>query len=264
HPELLDFLAVDFVEHGWDVKRLMRQIVTSATYRQTSRLTPELLRRDPDNRLLARGPRFRLQAEFIRDNALGAAGLLVDKIGGPSVKPYQPPGIWEEVSLERIQFVQDHGDKLYRRGMYTYWRRSSTAPSLTMFDAPSREKCTLRRSRTNTPLQALVTLNDPQFVEAARVLAERAMREGGKTPQEQIAYAMRLATGVRPRSAAVALLSEGYEDDLGVLRREPSRALKLLAIGESPRDKNLDPAVHAAMTLAASAILNLDETLTRP
>ncbi|MHC4878922.1 MAG: DUF1553 domain-containing protein, partial [Planctomycetota bacterium] len=161
HPQLLDWLAVDFIESGWDIKRMLKQLVMSSTYRQTSRVTPELLERDPENRLLARGPRFRLQGEFIRDNALAASGLLVQKVGGPGVKPYQPPGLWNEVSLSgNVRFVQDKGEKLYRRSMYTYWKRSSPAPSLTIFDAPTRETCVMRRSRTNTPLQALVTLND--------------------------------------------------------------------------------------------------------
>jgi len=264
HPALLDWLAVDFVESGWDIKRMIKQMVMSHTYRQSSRVTPELLHHDPENRLLARGPRFRLQGEFIRDNALAASGLLVKKIGGPGVKPYQPPGLWNEVSLSgNVRFKQDQGEKLYRRSMYTYWKRSAPAPSMTIFDAPTREKCTLRRSRTNTPLQALVTLNDPQFVEAARALAQRTMTEGGDTLEDQIAYAYRLAAGVRPSPAAVAVLKTAYEQELAVFQDDVERAKKLLSIGESKRDENLDPAQHAAMSVVCSMILNLDAVITR-
>jgi len=264
HPDLLDWLAVDFVESGWDVKRMIKQMVMSSTYRQSSRVTPELLQRDPENRLLARGPRFRLQGEFVRDNALAASGLLVRTIGGPGVKPYQPPGLWNEVSLSgNVRFVQDHGDALYRRSMYTYWKRSAPAPALTIFDAPTREKCTLRRSRTNTPLQALVTLNDVQFVEAARALAQRVLREGGQRTEDQIVLAYRLATGTRPASAALDLLLQAYRDELQVFQADAERATKLLAVGESKRDEALDAAEHAAMTVVTSMILNLDATLTR-
>jgi len=263
HPELLDWLAVDFVEHGWNVKRAIRQMVTSHTYRQSSRITPELRERDPENRLLARGPRFRLQGEFVRDNALAASGLLVDAIGGPSVKPYQPPGLWNEVSLSGARFVQDKGEKLYRRSMYTYWKRSAPAPAMTIFDAPTREQCVLRRSRTNTPLQALVTLNDPQFVEAARALAQRTMNEGGETIDEQIAHAYRLASGVRPTPATVAVLKSAYEQELAVFTADLERAKKLLAVGESKRDESIDPARHAAMSVVCSMILNLDAVITR-
>jgi hypothetical protein len=264
HADLLDWLAVDFVESGWDIKRMIKQMVMSATYRQTSRVTPELHQRDPENRLLARGPRFRLQGELIRDNALAASGLLVPIVGGPGVKPYQPAGLWNEVSLSgNVRFVQDHGEKLYRRSLYIYWKRSAPAPAMTIFDAPTREKCTLRRSRTNTPLQALVTMNDVQFVEAARALAQRVMREGGESTDDQIVLAYRLATGVRPPATVLDILKRAHAEELEVFRREPARATKLLAIGESPRDENLDPASHAAMSVVASMILNLDETLTR-
>jgi hypothetical protein len=263
HPELLDWLAVDFVDSGWDIKRMLKQMVLSSTYRQTVRITPELLEHDPENRLLARGPRFRLQGEFIRDNALAASGLLVNRIGGPSVKPYQPPGLWNEVSLSGERFTQDTGENLYRRSMYTYWKRSAPAPSLTIFDAPTREKCVLRRSRTNTPLQALVTLNDVQFVEAARMLAERAMKHGGETIDDRIEYAYRLATGVRPKSVIRELLKATYQDERSHFAEDAERAKKLISSGESPRDESLDAADHAALTIVTSMILNLDETLTR-
>ncbi len=263
HPALLDWLAVDFVESDWDIKRMLKQMVMSATYRQSSRISHELLEADPENRLLARGTRFRLQGEFVRDNALAASGLLVSTIGGPSVKPYQPGGLWNEVSLSGAKFKQDNGKKLFRRSMYTYWKRSSPAPSLTIFDAPTREKCALRRSRTNTPLQALVTLNDVQFVEASRALAERALKEGGNTLDEQLDYAYRLASGVRPKSFVREILKQTYHDELKIFQADNERATKLISAGESPRDETLDPAVHAAMSIATSMILNLDEVLTR-
>ncbi len=263
HPVLLDWLAVDFVESDWNIKRMLKQMVMSATYRQSSRVTPELLEADPENRLLARGPRFRLQGEFIRDNALAASGLLVSTIGGPSVKPYQPDGLWNEVSLSGEKFTRDNGENLFRRSMYTYWKRSSPAPSLTIFDAPTREKCSLTRSRTNTPLQALVTLNDVQFVEASRALAERTLKQGGDTLDEQIDYAYRLAAGVQPGSLVREILKQAYNDELELFQADKARATKLISAGESPRDETLDPAVHAAMSIVTSMILNLDEVLTR-
>ncbi|MEZ6128255.1 MAG: DUF1553 domain-containing protein [Planctomycetaceae bacterium] len=264
HPELLDWLAVDFVESGWDIKRALKQMVMSSTYRQSSAVTPDKLAADPENRLLSRGSRFRLQAEFVRDNALAASGLLVSDIGGPGVKPYQPPGLWNEVSLDgNLRFVADTGEKLYRRSMYTYWKRSAPAPSMTIFDAPTREKCSLKRSRTNTPLQALVTMNDPQFVEAARVLAEAALHDGGTSSEQQITFAYRRATGVQPTTGIHAVLLEAYHEELERFRTDTEAAQKFLAIGEAKRDESLDVATHAAMTAVASLILNLDETLTR-
>lgn len=264
HPQLLDWLAVDFVENGWDMKRAIKQMVMSSTYRQSSTVSPEKLAADPENRLLSRGSRFRLQAEFVRDNALAASDLLVAKIGGAGVKPYQPDGLWNEVSLNGgLRFVQDHGEKLYRRSMYIYWKRSAPAPAMTIFDAPTREKCSLRRSRTNTPLQALVVLNDIQFVEAARVLAESALKKGGASFDDQLTYAYRRATGVRPTDGVRSILSEAYSEELERFRNDGEAATKFLAIGESKRDEALDAATHAAMTIVTSMILNLDETLTR-
>jgi hypothetical protein len=263
HPALLDWLAVDFVESGWDTKRAIKQMVMSSAYRQSSRADAKKLAADPENRLYARGPRFRLQGEFVRDNALAVAGLLVPTIGGPSVKPYQPPGLWEELGFAGTRFVQDSGEKLYRRSMYIYLRRSSPPPSMAMFDAPSREKCVIRRSRTNTPMQALVTLNDVQFVEAARALAERSIREGGGTTAERIAYAYRLTTGTPPKPAMLKLLEDAYAEELKVFEADANRAQQLLAIGESKRDEKIAVHEHAAMTIVASMILNLDETLTR-
>jgi hypothetical protein len=202
HPELLDWLATEFVRTGWDVKAMQRLIVTSATYRQSSRTTAALIEKDPENRLLARGPRIRLQAELIRDTALAASGLLNDKVGGPSVTPYQPKGIWEELAFgdgfSGQAYEQSHGPDLYRRGMYTLWKRTAPPASLGTFDAPDREKCTARRAQTNTPLQALVLLNDPTYVEASRALAQRALLEAAKDPNARITYAFRLAAARMP------------------------------------------------------------------
>jgi hypothetical protein len=263
HPELLDWLAVEFREGGWDVKRLLRLMVTSATYRQSSRVTREVLQRDPDNRLLARGPRYRLQGELVRDNALAISGLLVRKMGGPGVKPYQSAGLWAEVGLGgQPVFVQDHGDKLYRRTLYTYWKRSSPPPSMQIFDAPTREKCVVGRPRTNTPLQALVTLNDVQYVEAARALAQLMLQER-KTEQERAGFGFLRATGRVPEPAEESVLLDVYRHSLRRFQADPQAAKKLLSAGESTRDESLDPAEHAAWTVVANLILNLDETLTR-
>lgn len=263
HPDLLDWLAVDFAERGWNIKQTLKQMVMSATYRQSSSVRQKQMQLDPQNRLLSRGPRFRLQGEFVRDGALAASGLLVDTIGGPSVRPYQPPGLWNEVSLEaNVRFVQDHGESLYRRSMYIYWKRSAPAPSMTIFDAPSRESCAIRRSRTNTPLQALVTLNDPQFVEAAHQLAQRVM-ETRNSLDEQIILAYRLATGVHPSSTIQSILKQSFMEELVVFQAHPKRALQLLSIGETKRNEQLDTATHAAMAIVTSMILNLDATLTR-
>ncbi|HCS50991.1 MAG TPA: hypothetical protein DIW81_05270, partial [Planctomycetaceae bacterium] len=263
HPHLLDWLAVDFRESGWDVKRMLKLMVMSSTYRQTSDVSRAAYLRDPANRLLARGSRFRLQGEMIRDSALLISGLLNTKMGGPGVKPYQPPGLWKEVGLGgNPQFVQDHGDKLYRRSLYTYWKRSAPPPSMQIFDAPTREKCTIRRPRTNTPLQALVTMNDVQYVEAARHLAERMLKEGGATSAEQVGYAFLLATAREPRPSESLVLLHLYEESLIHYQANPQAAEELLNIGESPRDEDLDVSQLAAWTIVANMILNLDETLT--
>ena len=264
HPDLLDWLAVDFRESGWDVKRMIKQMVMSATYRQDAKVSRELYARDPNNRLLARGPRFRLQGEFIRDNALMISGLLNKQMGGPGVKPYQPPGLWVEVGLSgKPNFVQDHGDKLFRRSIYTYWKRSAPPPPMQIFDAPTREKCTIRRPRTNTPLQALVTLNDVQFVEASRNFAQRMMLEGGASPEQRVVFAFSLATAREPgdfeRTELLRIFSSAFEH----FKDDQEAAKQLLGFGESKRDESLDVHEHAAWTIVASSILNLDETLTR-
>ncbi|MBS0263275.1 MAG: PSD1 domain-containing protein, partial [Planctomycetes bacterium] len=266
HPELLDWLSVEFRESGWNVKHLLKLIAMSATYRQSSRTTPELIQRDPANELLARGPRFRLDAEVIRDSALAASGLLVEKIGGRSVKPYQPEGLWEAISFVGSNtgtFKQDSGDSLYRRSLYTFWKRTSPPPSLLTFDAPSREACTVRRSRTNTPLQALVLLNDKQYVEAARKLAERGMSEGGASPADRAVHMFRLATGRRPSAPETSVLLKVYESELAEFQADSEAAGKLLAVGDAPRNAALDVPQLAAWTLVANLVLNLDESVTK-
>ncbi len=267
HPELLDWLATEFIRTGWDVKAMVRLIVTSAAYRQSSRATPELIELDPENRLLARGPRFRLKAELIRDNALAISGLLNPAIGGPSVFPYQPPGIWEEVAYGDYFTAQTYtpstGADLYRRSMYTFWKRTAPPPSLVTFDAPDREKCIARRARTNTPLQALVLLNDPTYVEAARAFAERLIREAGRDPARRIDHAFRLALA-RPASPRQRqLLRNLAARQLAHYRGDPEAARKLLAVGESRPEPSLDAAELAAWTTVASVILNLDETISK-
>jgi len=266
HPELLDWLAARFAA-GWDIKAMQRLIVTSATYRQSSAVNKALLSKDPENRLLARGPRLRLPAELIRDQALAASGLLNAKIGGPSVLPYQPSGLWEEMAFGREftaqTYVQSHGQDLYRRGMYTFWKRTVPPATMSTFDAPDRETCTVRRARTNTPLQALVLMNDPTYVEASRKLAERLLCEAGSSPEERITLAYRLVLARKPKPAEVAVLSKLYEQELIGYRQNSAAALKLLSVGESPRNDKLDVAELAAWTTVASAILNLDETVTK-
>jgi hypothetical protein len=270
HPELLDWLATEFVTSGWDIKHMQRLIVTSATYRQASSVTPELLVQDAENRWLARGPRFRLSAEAIRDGALAMSGLLNGAIGGPSVSPYQPPGLWEELAsredganFSAQVYAQSHGKDLYRRTMYTFWKRTSPPPTLATFDAPDRETCTVRRARTNTPLQALVLWNDPTYVEAARHLAERMMIEAPPADDERIAFAFRLATARRPTGEELAVLTRVFRDQLAAYRQNGDAALQVLSVGESPRNSALDTATLAAWTMVASVILNLDETVTK-
>ena len=262
HPALLDWLAVEFRESGWDIKHMQKLIVTSATYRQSSRLRPELEQKDPENRLLGRGPRVRLPAETVRDQALAASGLLVEKIGGPSVKPYQPAGLWKELSGAE-EYPQDHGEGLYRRSLYTFWKRASPPPSLMNFDAAAREACVVRENRTNTPLQALNLMNDVTYLEAARKIGERMMKEGGQTPAQRIAYGFRLITSRRPGEKELGVLIDSYRYYLDRYRTDPKAALKLVSQGESPRDEALDTGEHAAYSASASLILNLDEVITK-
>jgi hypothetical protein len=267
HPELLDWLATEFIRTGWDIRAMQRLIVTSATYRQSSAVTPALHDRDPDNRLLARGPRGRLPAELVRDTALAASGLLNTEIGGPSVLPYQPKGLWEEMAFgegfSAQSYVQSHGRDLYRRGMYTFWKRTVPPASLATFDAPDREKCTARRALTNTPLQALILMNDPTYVEAARALAQRTILEGGKDDSSRLGYAFRLATARKPTGSESDVLRRLLQHRLEGFRKDPRAAARLVAVGESARDSRIDTADLAAWTTVTSAILNLDETITK-
>ncbi|MDA7865945.1 DUF1553 domain-containing protein [Akkermansiaceae bacterium] len=264
HPELLDWLAVDFVESGWNVKRMLKQIVMSKTYRKSSKIESMHREKDSENELLARAPRFRLQGEFIRDHALAVSGLLNPEIGGPGVKPYQPANIWNEVSLNGgLRYRQDKGDKLYRRSMYTYWKRSSPMPNMLIFDSPSREKCVIQRQRTNTPLQALVTLNDPQFLEAARAFAERLLKSDKGSTADRIDLAYRYATARPASGREVEVLTALYQKNLERFKAAPETAKDFLMVGESPRDDSLDAPEHAAWMVVAQTIMNLDESLTR-
>lgn len=267
HPQLLDWLATEFIRSGWDVKAMQKLIVTSATYRQSSQLSPALVERDPQNRLLARGPRFRLPAETVRDNALAASGLLNDAVGGPSVLPYQPPGLWEEMAFGGVysaqQYQQSHGADLYRRGMYTFWKRTVPPASLSTFDAPDREKCTARRARTNTPLQALVLLNDPTYIEAARALAERVLTEADDDSGERIDQVYRLAMARRPTPNERDVLLTLLDQQRKTFEADPNAAQELLQVGESKPNPNLNQNELAAWTTLASTILNLDEAITK-
>jgi hypothetical protein len=266
HPELLDWLAVHFIEGGWDVKALHKLIVMSATYRQSSVSSPAQTRDDPENRLLARGPRFRLAAEVIRDSALAASGLLVERFGGPSARPYQPPGLWEAVSYNAEQsYIPSRGADLYRRGLYTFWKRQAPPPSLLSFDGPTRESCTVKRSRTNTPLQALVLQNDPTYVEAARVLATGLLLERPDDVRERVRLAFRRILCRSADDQETAVLIKLYEGQLAEYRQDQSAARALIAVGESPVPADLpDPAELAAWTIVVSAICNLDEAITKP
>ncbi len=267
HPELLDWLAVQFVEDGWDVKKFLKRLVMSNAYRQSSKVTPERLAKDPGNRLLSRGPRYRLDAEMLRDQALAAGGLLVETVGGPGVKPPQPAGLWEAVgyvSSNTARFTPDAGrEKVHRRSLYTFWKRTSPPPQMTTFDAPSREACQVRRERTNTPLQALLLMNETQYVEAARALAERGLREGGSVVEERIALMFRLAAGRRPDAREMAELTAAYRDHLATYTKDVGAARKLVNVGESKPDVRLDPSELAALTMVGNVILNLDEVITK-
>ena len=255
HPDLLDWLAVSFRESGWDLKELHRMIVTSATYRQENRANRELLERDPFNELLARGPRHRLSAEQIRDQALAASGLLVDRLGGPSVKPYQPDGLWEDASSK--PYVQDTGEALYRRGMYTFWKRTVPPPTMLTFDAVTREVCVVNRETTQTPLQALALMNDPTFVEAARMLAEQLMQNGNDA-QGRIVAAFRGFTGMNPDERELAILMAAFDEQRAYFAERPEAAAAYVSTGEHPRDESLDAVTHAALTAIIQAIMNHD------
>jgi hypothetical protein len=278
HPELLDWLATEFVRTGWDVKRMHKLIVTSATYRQSSRIAERGTRnaevnpvphsefrnpssKDPGNRLLSRFPRYRLSAEMVRDRALFAAGLLVEHAGGPSVKPYQPAGLWDELSGAG-DYEPDTGDKLYRRSLYTYWKRTAPPPGLSAFDATARETCWVRETRTNTPLQALTLLNEVTHVEAARKLAERVLSEAA-TPNDRLALAFRFVVARSPTDAERSVLRRSLGRQLAEYRKDPAAARKVLKVGESVADARLDPVEVASYAAVCRLILNLDEGMTK-
>ncbi|HVH70443.1 MAG TPA: DUF1553 domain-containing protein, partial [Candidatus Dormibacteraeota bacterium] len=259
HPELLDWLATEFMRQGWSMKKIVRLIVTSSTYRQSSRMTPELLERDPYNRLLERGPRFRAEAETVRDIALAASGLLSPKIGGPSVFPYQPEGIWDRPYSDD-KWVMSEGEDRYRRGIYTFIRRTAPYPTLTAFDAPSREFCTIRRVRTNTPLQALTTLNDPAFFEAARALAKKMMLEGGVDATARAIYGFRRCVSRRPTASELDRLLAFYQQQQGHFASDPKAAVEVIKDYANP---SWNVADQAAWALVANVLLNMDETITK-
>lgn len=263
HPQLLDALAIDFMENGWDINRLIKKMVLSKTYQQSSKTTPELMEKDPTNVLLARSNRYRLPAEMIRDNALATSGLLVNHIGGESVKPYQPEGLWKEkstFSLRLYDYKTTRGDSLYRRGLYTFVRRTSPPPAMIAFDAPSREVCTIQRETTSTPLQALVLLNDVQFFEASRILAERIQKEGGTSLEDQIQYGFRLATSRHAKAEELDVLKKLYSKQRAYYQKNPKAAYKTITVGEKPFDRKLNPIHTAALTLVANTLLNHNET----
>ncbi len=266
HPELLDWLAVEFRESGWDMKHMYKLMVMSAAYRQSAKSSPDQLARDPKNLLLAHGPRFRMDAEMLRDIALQSSGLLVNKVGGPSVKPYQPGNVWESVGYptsDTTKYKQDHGDALYRRSLYTYWKRMAMQPNMDAFDAPTRDTACTRRQRTDTPLQALVTMNDPQWVEASRALAERLIRQGGKQPEQRIQYLSELVLSHDPSPQMALVLQQSLNQMEKHYATDATAARDLVAVGEKPRDAAIPPPELAAWTMVVSEVLNLDEALNK-
>jgi hypothetical protein len=270
HPELLDYLAVSFREEGWDVNRFFKQLLTSATYRQSAVASAEKLSADPGNVWLSRGPRFRMDAEMIRDYALAASGLLYPEIGGPSVRPYQPPGVWEAVAMPESNtksYREDDGANLYRRSMYTFWKRAAPPASMDILNAPNRETCTVRRDRTNTPLQALVTLNDPQFVEAARSLAQRLLApEKGVSAERQNELLQDAGRTLLARTFTAEELAI-VNDSLTAIRKQyeadPAAADQLLRIGRTPVAAELPPTELASWTMLLNQLMNLDELLNK-
>jgi hypothetical protein len=266
HPELLDWLAVEFRESGWNVKHMYKLMVMSAAYRQSAKSTPEQLTKDPKNLLLSHGPRFRMDAEMLRDIALQSGGLLVNKIGGPSVKPYQPANVWEQVSYptsDTVNYKQEHGDALYRRSMYTYWKRMATMPDMDAFDAPMRDVVCTRRQRTDTPLQTLITMNDVQWVEAARALAERVIKQGGIQPVQRIRLMGEILLSHDPPPQMASVLESSLEQMQRHYAADPKAADELIEVGEDKRDPAIPAPELAAWTMVASEMLNLDETITK-
>ncbi|MDZ7900469.1 MAG: DUF1553 domain-containing protein [Arcicella sp.] len=262
HPELLDWLATQFRESGWDVKAMQKLIVMSATYQQSSEKRKDLMEIDAENRLLARGASYRYAHEQIRDAVLAGSGLLTKTIGGPSVYPYQPAGIWEALATRNAtSYKQNHGDSLYRRGMYTIWKRSSPPPSAITFDAPERYFCVIKRQKTSTPLQSLVMMNDPQYNEAARKLAERMMREGGTSEEARITLAYKAMVSRYPRPQEISILKQMYQEELLDIQKRPNRTKELLSVGEAPIDKTLNQNELAANTVLAMTLINFDGTV---
>jgi len=265
HPELLDWLAVSFRESGWDMKRFVTLIVTSHTYRQSAEFTERSTQIDPENRLLSHGPRFRLDAEMVRDSALFVSGLLSPKVGGKGVKPYQPENIWEPVGFggsNTRNYIQDHGESLYRRSLYTFWKRTAPPPNMTTFDAPNRESYCLRRERSNTPLQALTLMNDVQYFEAARNFAQRALQTSAST-DARITAMFRATTGRFPSAQEAEIIRQSFDQHLAAYLAKPEEAKKAITYGESKPDEKLSPAELAAWTMVANLILNLDEAVTK-
>jgi hypothetical protein len=266
HPELLDWLAVEFRESGWNVKKMFKLLLTSRTYRQAALTTPEKLEKDRDNRLLSRGPRYRMDAEMVRDYALAVSGLLAKKMGGPSVKPYQPEGIWDVVGLpngDTRNYVQDKGENLYRRSLYSFWKRMAPPPNMEVFNAPSREVCTVRRERTNTPLQALVTMNDPQFVEAARRLAQTVLESAGKNDAKALDIIGRSVLSRPLSEKESAVVTASLKDLRAHYAASQADADALLKVGESPVSTSLPKTELAAWTMLCNQMLNLDEVLNK-
>jgi hypothetical protein len=266
HPALLDWLAVEFRESGWDVKHMYKLMVMSSAYRQSAKSTPEQLAKDPKNLLLARGPRFRMDAEMLRDIALESGGLLVNKIGGPSVKTYQPANVWEQVSYptsDTVNYTQEHGGALYRRSMYTYWKRMATMPDMDAFDAPMRDVVCTRRQRTDTPLQALVTMNDVQWVEAARALAERVINQGGNQPEQRIRLMGEILLSHDPPPQMASVLENSLAQMQMHYAADRKAADELVKVGEKKSDPAIPAPELAAWTMVASEMLNLDETITK-
>jgi hypothetical protein len=266
HPELLDWLAVEFRESGWNIKHMYKLMVMSASYRQNAASTPAQTAKDPRNLLLSHGPRFRMDGEMVRDIALQSGGLLGDKIGGPSVKPYQPPNVWEQVSYptsDTVHYVQEHGPALYRRSMYTYWKRMAPPPNMDAFDAPMRDVVCTRRQRTDTPLQALVTMNDVQWVEAARALARRVIREGGREPQKRIDLMSEILLSREAPPKMEAVLQASLKEMQEHYSADPKAARALVEVGESKRDRSIPEPELAAWTMVASEMLNLDAMVTK-
>jgi hypothetical protein len=263
HPELLDWLARDFINHGWDMKRLCRQIVLSGTYSQDSKTSAELRQKDPANILLARGPGKRLSGEELRDQALSLSGLLHPEIGGPPVKPYLPESAgWKVLNSFLPEYKRDAAPAIYRRSIYSFWRRTAPPPGMLAFDVPGRDVCTIRRQQTNTPLQPLVMLNDPQFVEASRGLAIRMMRDGGPDLAARIRWVFREALGRDPGEPEMRLLAELHADQLEIFQKDASQAASFLKVGELAAPADLPPVELAAATVLANALLNLDEAIT--